>query len=242
LKSLRLLLALVIFASAGLSFAGGRPAKSAKEKSSDGPLPKFEAVTRQVQQVLAFDKEYQAGDLLTASKVERVLLKLEQIHWKVADRREIVRLVLSDSDWLSRQLATRDGKQFMRQIGTLPGGFDRVDRLRRMPYGEGQISDFIENPEGSKMIEYMTTTAEGKNLGDQLSEGVNGRDFNKATGRIYTELDLLKRLKRSYDAEAARRLALEPKTTPQVEVPAAETPQPSADPIPAQQYKRKSTN
>jgi hypothetical protein len=242
LKPLRWLLALVIIVSAGLSFAGGRPAKTAKEKTSDTALPKFEAVTRQVQQVLGFDKEYQAGDLLTASKVERVFLKLEQIHWKVADRREIVRLVLSDSDWLSRQLATRDGKQFMRQIGSLPGGFDRVDRLRRMPYGEGQISDFIENPEGSKMIEYMTTTAEGKNLGDQLSEGVNGRDFNKATGRIYTELDLLKRLKLSYDAEAARRLALETKQSPQAAAAAAETLPPPADPIPAQPYKRKSTN
>jgi hypothetical protein len=237
-----MLLALAIVAFAGLSFAGGRPAKSAKDKSSDGPLPKFEAVTRQVQQVLAFDKEYQAGDLLTASKVERVFLKLEQIHWKVAERREIMRLVLSDSDWLSRQLATGDGKQFMRQIGSLPGGFDRVDRMRRMPYGESQITDFIENPEGSKMIEYMTTTAEGKNLGELVSEGVRGRDFNKPTGRIYNELDLLKRLKLSYDAEAARRLALEPKQAPQAAPSAGETAPPAADPIPTQPYKRKSTN
>jgi len=51
-----------------------------------------------------------------------------------------------------------------------------------------------------------------------LSQGVNGQDFNRPTGRIYTELDLLKRLKRSYDIEAVRRLSIEKdaasKTTP----------------------------
>jgi hypothetical protein len=44
-----------------------------------------------------------------------------------------------------------------------------------------------------------------------VSEGVNGADFNKPTGRIYTERELLKRLRISYDAEDARRHGLDPK-------------------------------
>jgi hypothetical protein len=191
--------------------ADGRSAKTVEDKSAVKPLPTFDVVTKQVQELLALEPEYQAGDLLTASKVERILAKLDQIHWKVADRREIIKLVLSDSDWLARRLAISDAKQFMRQVGAMPGGYDRVDRIRGMVGGEYQIADFIQSPEGFKMIEYMTTTQEGKNLGELVSEGVNGRDFNKPTGRIYTERDLLKRLQTSYDAEVARRHGLDPK-------------------------------
>ncbi len=61
------------------------------------------------------------------------------------------------------------------------------------------------------MIEYMTTTHEGRNLGALVSEGVNGENFNKPTGRIYTERELLNRLKISYDAEEARCAGLDPK-------------------------------
>jgi hypothetical protein len=212
LKSLRWLLAMLLLVSAGDAVAaGGKPPKTTKEKVPAGPLPSFDLVTRQAKQILALDPEYQEGDLLTAPKVERILSKLEQIQWKVADAREIVKLVLSDGDWMAVRLSTPLGKHFMRRIATMPGGYDRVDRLRNMPDGEYQISDFIESPGGYTMIEYMTTTQEGKNLGTLVSEGVNGADFNKPTGRIYTERELLKRLRISYDAEDARRRGLDPK-------------------------------
>jgi hypothetical protein len=212
LKSLRWLLAIVLLVSAGDGFgAGEKPPKTAKEKIPAGPLPSFDLVTRQVKQILALDPEYQEGDLLTAPKVERILAKLEQIKWKVADRGEIIKLLLSDSDWMAVRLLTPLGKHFMRRIATMPGGYDRVDRLRNMPDGEYQVSDFIESPGGYTMIEYMTTTQEGKNLGELVSEGVNGENFNKPTGRIYTERELLKRLRISYDAEDARRHGLDPK-------------------------------
>jgi hypothetical protein len=213
LNSLRLLLAIVLLVFAGDSFAGGNkpPKPATKDKPATAPLPSFDLVTKQVQQVLALDPDYQTGDLLTAPKVERVLSKLEKINWKIADAREIVKLVLSDSDWMAERLSGGDGKEFMRRIATMPGGYDRVDRIRNMPNGEYQISDFIESPGGYTMIEYMTTTQEGRNLGALVSEGVNGENFNKPTGRIYTERELLKRLKISYDAEVDRRKGLEPK-------------------------------
>jgi hypothetical protein len=241
LKSLRVLLAVVLFILACDCFAAGRPSKTVQDKLSNKPLPTFDAVTKQVQQLLANDPEYQAGDLITTSKAERIFLKLEQSNWRVADRREIIKLMVSDSDWLAHQFSSLAGRQFMREISAMPGGYDRVDRLRRMPYGETQISDFIQTPDGSKMIEYMTTTQEGKNLGEQLSEGVDGRGFNKATGRIYTELQLLKRLKRSYDAEATRRIAIDPKTVSAPSDKAAEgTPPPPVD-VPSKSKRAKRT-
>jgi hypothetical protein len=86
-----------------------------------------------------------------------------------------------------------------------------------MPYGQQQIADLIRSPDGYKIFEYMTTTQGGRNLGGMLSQGVNGRDFNSPTGRIYTEVELLKRLKKSYDIEAVRRLAIESESKPKDE-------------------------
>jgi hypothetical protein len=216
LNRLGLLFAIVLLACAVDSFAvesfaaGNKPQKPAKEKSPSAPLPSFDLVTKEVKRQLALDPEYQEGDLLTAPRVEKILSKLDKINWKVADAREIVRLLLSDTDWMAERLSGPEGRQFMRQIARLPGGYDRVDRLRDMPNGESNISDFIESPEGFKMIEYMTTTQGGRNLGDQLSEAPDGHNFNQPTGRIYTERELLKRLKTSYDAEAVRRLGIDP--------------------------------
>jgi hypothetical protein len=224
-NSLRLLLAIVLLVFAGDSFAGGNkpPKPATKDKSPAQPLPSFDLVTKQVQQVLALDPDYQTGDLLTAPKVEQVLSKLAKINWKVADAREIVKLVLSDNDWMAERLSTAEGRDFMRHIAQLPGGYDRVDRLRDMPNGQSNVSDFIDSPGGYTMIEYMTTTRGGENLGEQLSDAVNGADFNKPTGRIYTERELLKRLRISYDAEVDRRAGLGPKPTTKAGKPESKT-------------------
>ena len=207
MKSLPLLIVIVLLVyGRGAYAAGGKPPKTAaKEKAPTGPLPSFDLVTKQVKQVLALDSEYREGDLLTAPKVERILAKLEQIHWKVADAKEIIKLVLPESDWMATRLLNGEGRQFMRRIAALPGGYDRVDRLRYLPEGERVVTNLLDGPDGYTMIEYMTTTRGGKNLGDYLSEDDNGAEFNKRTGRIYTEKELLKRLKVSYDAEEARR-------------------------------------
>jgi hypothetical protein len=213
LKTYTLLLA----ASVGFVLCNSVSAKwpSAKDKQADskssGKFPTFEKVQQTIEKHLAANRGYRPGDLITSSDVESLFRKLERINWKVAvaDRKDILKLTLSSSDWMARQFSGDRGKDFMRQIADLPGGYDRVDRLRRMPYGAQQIADLIRSPDGYKMFEYMTTTQGGKNLGVMLSQGVNGADFNQSTGRIYTELDLTKRLKRSYDREAVRRLKIE---------------------------------
>jgi hypothetical protein len=231
---------LLLAASVGIALCSSVEAKwptfkdkqAADGKSADGKsggkFPTFEKVTDTVEKHFAQNRRYRSGDLLTTSMVESLFRKLEKINWKVADRRDILKMVLSDSDWMARQFSSDRGHDFMRQIADLPGGYDRVDRMRRMPYGQQQIAALIQGPDGSKLFEYMTTTQGGKNMGLMLSQGVNGEDFNQSTGRIYTELDLLKRLKKSYDREAVRRLKIEKTPEPK------EQPAPKAkDPAPA---------
>jgi len=183
--------------------------KPAADTKSAKKFPTFEKVQQTIEKHFALNRGYRPGDLITSSDVDPLFRKLEKINWKVADRKDISKLMFSSSDWMPRQFSGDRGREFMRQIADLPGGYDRVDRLRRMPYGAQQISDLIRSPDGYKLFEYMTTTQGGKNLGSMLSQGVNGEDFNRPTGRIYTELDFTKRLKKSYDREAVRRLAIE---------------------------------
>jgi hypothetical protein len=208
--------------------------KQAADSKSSGKFPTFEKVEQTVDKHFAQNRGYRPGDLITSSDAESVFRKLEKINWKVADRKDILKLMLSNNDWMARQFSGDRGHEFMRHIADLPGGYDRVDRLRRMPYGQQQIADLIQGPDGYKLFEYMTTTQGGKNMGAMLSEGVNGENFNRSTGRIYTQLDFIKRLKKSYDREAVRRLRIEKAAEPK-EQPASATKEPGpADSKPAQ--------
>jgi hypothetical protein len=221
LKPLRLGSCLIIAALAiSPVFAKTRTPARDKTASADN-FPSFDDVKQTVEEHFAATRDREANDLITAGSVGALFGKLEKLNWKVADRKEILKSVVPESDWLARQFATRNGRKFMRQISELPDGYDRVDRLRRMPYGERRVADMIRNPDGGKMIEYMTSTREGKNLGRMVSRGVRGEDFNKPTGRIYTQLDLLKRLKKSYELEASRRLSADrPLESKPVDAPA----------------------
>ncbi len=93
----------------------------------------------------------------------------------------------------------------MRQSGKYPLAYDRIDRLSRMIMGEKNVRALIRGPDGYKMIQYMTSTPYGRNMGQMLSQDPRGADFNSPTGRLYTADALLGRLQQSYDAELAAR-------------------------------------
>ena len=177
---------------------------NAAEKSE---FPKYAAVKKTVKKSLTGRRGYHAGDILSRRDVEKALDAVAKTGWKVADRKAILAQVLTDNDYLVRQLRTRRGIPFMRKLSGTAAAYDRLDRLRRLKYGNRRIREFINNPGGHTMILYMATTRGGKNLGKYLAAGKNGKNFNKPTRRIYQEHDLLKRLKKSYDAEVKRRTA-----------------------------------
>ncbi|MGE3315400.1 MAG: hypothetical protein AB7O26_09805 [Planctomycetaceae bacterium] len=194
---------LVLFAalfSIGVSIstieaAEGPEATPPKTGDAAKPLPKFDDIQQAVVKQLALGKDYQPGDLLTDAAIAPIFRSIEELGWNVQPRKEIERLFLPENDWLAKQLRTKKGKIFMRNVAKNADGFDRIDRLRRMPGGEKQLSELIQSPEGFKMVEYMTTTPGGKNLGKQLSRGKNGANFNEPTGRLYTQKQLIERLK-----------------------------------------------
>jgi hypothetical protein len=181
------------------------PAKGETSTKGANPLPKFDEVEKAVSEELGKISGHKPGDLLSDRNVAPVFKKLEGMGWTVADRKEIEKLFLPEGDWLVKQFRTEKGRSFLREVARNSGGLDRVDRLRRMPYGERQLSDLMRKPDGYKMVEYMVTTPGGKNLGKSLSRGKNGGKFNESTGRLYTDKQLLDRLKTSHKAELERR-------------------------------------
>jgi len=192
---IRLLLAGLLLSVVAPFVARGQDAKEAAK------FPEFADVRKAVSEHLAETKGYKSGDILSTSNVEPVFAVIEKLGWKVADEKEFVKATLPDNDYLVRQLRTKEGRKFQRNVGNIPLAYDRFDRIRNMPRGSYRVRELIEGPDGFKMIEYMTTTKGGRNLGRYLDNAENGKDFNQPTGRIYTEANLLARLQLSYDAE-----------------------------------------
>jgi hypothetical protein len=109
--------------------------------------------------------------------------------------------LLPDDYYLVRALRSPANSEFMRQVGQVPDGYgyDRLDRLSRMGDGEIIVSRLMQEPGGWNLIDIMSETREGPGMAQAFSMGPGGKDFTKPTGRIYSEQQLLARLKQSYD-------------------------------------------
>ncbi len=141
--------------------------------------------------------DYQPGDIISRSNVEPLFAQLADRGWNVADRKAVLAAVPADDNFLVTSFRTKSGRKFMRDVAKYPEAYDRLDRLARLPYGKLAIRRLIRGPDGYRMIEYMTTTRGGIELGKQLSNAPQGKNFNRPTGRLYTAELLLKRLKKS---------------------------------------------
>ncbi len=139
-------------------------------------------------------------EIISRDQASAVLDRLARLGFRFPDREQILEQVPAADEFLVAELRTRKGRRFMEDIATYPRAYDRLDRLSRLPRGKQMVRDLIRGPDGYKLIEYMTTAPGGRELGRQLSDTPKGKDFNEPTGRIYTEIMLVERLKQSYEA------------------------------------------
>lgn len=187
---------------AALAFVSSSQRGDGAEKQSR--LPPFSQVKKTVEQHFARQPDYHPGDIISQSEVTPLLAELRGIGFAVPDPKEILEKVPADDDFLVTNLRTPAGRKFMGRMGQYAGGYDRLERLARLPHGEKIVRDLIRGPGGDTMIEYMTQTPGGKALGRQLSSAPAGEGFNETTGRIYTAQALLGRLQRSYAVAAGK--------------------------------------
>lgn len=148
---------------------------------------------------------YRSGDILSRGDAKRVLDALKKAGWKINDANAIAGQFLSDNDDLVRQLRSRRGVPFMRKLAGNKQVYDRLDRLRKLPLGRRRIPELINNPGGYTLVLYMVKTPGGRNLGRYLNKTRSANNFNQPTGRLYTEKELLDRLRKSYNAEVKKR-------------------------------------
>jgi len=177
---------------------------AATASAADGnntKFPSFASVKKLVEKTLSGDRHYRSGDLLSQSQAAAVLAQLKSNGWEVTQSRELLARVPSDEEFLVRELRTPKGLVMMRQIAGMKDGFDRIDRLSRIPNGPQLIAQLIEGPDGYKLIAYLTETRGGKELGQMLDRTPGDGNFNEPTGRIYTEKQLLAELQRLHTAE-----------------------------------------
>lgn len=182
-----LLLAVAILTN---SAAAAEPAKR----------PNFDAVATAVAEYFASLNDYKPTDLIHQSNVQGALTHVTTATgWQVPDGDAIVQLALADDSFVVKQLATPNGRKFMRDIAKYPGTYSRLDRLSTISGGQQFTKDIVRAKGGAEMIEYMATTPGGRNLGTMMKDVKQGVDLNKPTGRIYTAGDLLTELKKAYD-------------------------------------------
>ena len=194
-----------------LAAAGSKPTLSATNKPK--VMPTFEAVKGAVTGQLKKSRYYQPGDVLSRGDVDAIFNKLAGLGWKVEDRKAILDQLLPDDYYLIRALRSPDNGQFSRQVGQVPNGYgyDRLDRISRMADGQVLVSRIMQEPGGWNFIDIMTESKEASGMAQAFSMGPGGKDFTKPTGRIYTEQQLIARLKESYDkASKSKPSAKEP--------------------------------
>lgn len=190
-----ILLVISIFAMSVNAIA--QQPKSASSAKADG----FAKIEKLVWQHFEAIDGFRATDLIAREDVEPLLKKLPSAGLTLKKPDDLLKRLVTKSDFLYVELNTAAGRKFMTQIASYPDGYDRVDRLSRLPRGKQTVRDMIRGPGGEKLIEYMTTAAGGKELGKQLSQSPSGADFNAPTGRIYTAQDLLGYLETQYKTQ-----------------------------------------
>ena len=164
--------------------------------------PKWDQIQRAATAALCSREDYKPGDIIGRTEAQAGLAAVAALGWEPADAQAIAALVPGDDEFIVKRLRgknNKDGQRFMRHVAKYPEGYDRLDRMIRLPRGETIMADLIHNPGGYQMVEYLATAQGGVEMGKMLSETPKGKNFNEPTGRIYTAEQLIARLKKSYD-------------------------------------------
>ncbi len=131
--------------------------------------------------------------------------QLKKMGWNVRDRAAIIDAMLPDGDPLVSELRSTQGKALSAQIQSLPGVYDKLDRLARLPNGTQTLHDLTRAKDAFKLLEFLTSAKGAAQLSTMLPKNAKD-DFNLPTGHLYTPEQFLTRVKKSHE-EAAGKLS-----------------------------------
>jgi hypothetical protein len=193
----------------GVAPANAAPAKAAAQTGalSAQKLPAWTTVAAATDGYLAKLPEYRAGDILSRSQVQALLAQLAKAGWTVSDGNQILASVSDDNDFVVKQLRTKEGRKFMRKIAGTTQAYDRLQRLAATDGGDRAVRDMMKLPNGDEVLAALTESKAGRDISRRLADGPKTGGFDQPTGRIYTQAQLVDRLKQSHDRDAAKSAA-----------------------------------
>ncbi|MHB8970026.1 MAG: hypothetical protein ACYC3X_10145 [Pirellulaceae bacterium] len=194
---------------AGLTLSVG----SATAQDSAGTPATARLSPQQVQQVVVAhfsdQAKYRPRDLISQSDVADVLKKLAQAGWKPVDQEQILADTLPNDNFLVRLMRTDRGRRFMGKVSDFDLIYDRMDRVSQVSSGPRNLEAIVRLPDGERYAKPKRQLIKGvPDFLDLLAKNASGKvrtikDYDKPTGRIYTEEELLKRLHRSLQDNAS---------------------------------------
>lgn len=185
---------------------GSAPAWAAAPGAEAHFVPREIDITGIVRDHFSTQKGYKSGDLLTHNHVEAALETLERkTKWKLddRDRKALLKQTIDDKSFFAQQLTSKAGKAFARQIAPMPLGYDKLDRLAQLPQGRSTLERLVAGPDGYKLLQYMTSSHGGHEMSRMLSADGKG-NFEKPTGKIYDETQLVMALSQLHKAAVAQ--------------------------------------
>lgn len=172
-------------------------------------LLNFSVVRQVVQRQFSADEQFRRGDLISQSEVAPIFRELAERGWEVEDRDEIRKDVLPAGDPVVAVLRSTHGRKFMARVSGYKLIYDRLDRIVREPGGQRLLEDLVKLPDAARyakvdtgggvpdLVGFLPKTRSGKTR--------QVKDYDKATGKIYTVDQLIERLRESHDAAGAAR-------------------------------------
>jgi hypothetical protein len=145
---------------------------------------------------------YKPGDILSQGQIKPLVAQLAKQGWKISDQRDLLAQICPDNDFVVEQLRTKNGQKFMRSTGGSAAQYDYLRRLAETKGGNRQVADILKLRNGNDVLSALTKSKAGKDISRRLADGPRTQGYDKPTGYIYTEAQVLERLKESYDRDA----------------------------------------
>lgn len=137
--------------------------------------------------------------IITKNEVAPLRADLAKVGWRIPEDQwnDTVKLILSDDDYLVKNLHTDKGRKFMRQVASkYPEVYDRLDRLAHTTGGgRTGAAGLIAAPDAQYTVAYMFTKEGERSWASMLPERYK---FDQPTGRLYTAETLKKHLEGLY--------------------------------------------
>lgn len=150
---------------------------------------------------------YRPGDIISQSDVKAALRQLATYGFQPEDGQQILDDTLSDSNSLVTLLRTERGRKYMAKVNGYTLIYDRLDRVTRVSGGRTTLEMLIRLPNGEKFSHLKSQLPNGvPDILDLMPKKGNGlvrsiKGYEKPTGRVYSEADLIRRLERSFESE-----------------------------------------